>query len=254
MNAIFSIIFLADFTYRIFTAPSALAYFFRHFGWADLLASLPFAQFKILRVFRLVRVYRLLREVGIRTIGRTLLQDRAGSALYVLLLMGILVLAVRQPHDARHRAERPGREHHDRLGRPLVHDRHDLDRRLRRPLPGHRLGRLCGVVIIVVGVGIFGTFTGYLANVFLGPNDAAKDEDKDEDEDAAADVTGEPEHTVPAADAAPARPSRNCASDSKSPRRSSQRSAACWSSQFVRSRRREREGDRGGTAAAAPGT
>jgi voltage-gated potassium channel len=30
-------------------------------------------------------------------------------------------------------------------------------------------GRIAGVVIIVVGVGIFGTFTGYLANLFLGP-------------------------------------------------------------------------------------
>ena len=64
MNALFSVIFLGDFTYRIFTAPSATAYFFRHFGWADLLASLPFPQLKILRVFRLIRVARLFRETG----------------------------------------------------------------------------------------------------------------------------------------------------------------------------------------------
>jgi voltage-gated potassium channel Kch len=43
--------------------------------------------------------------------------------------------------------------------------------------PVSNLGRLCGVVIIVVGVGIFGTFTGYLATVFLGPNDSHKDDD-----------------------------------------------------------------------------
>ena len=30
-------------------------------------------------------------------------------------------------------------------------------------------GRLWGSVIIIVGVGIFGTFTGYLANLFLSP-------------------------------------------------------------------------------------
>jgi voltage-gated potassium channel len=30
-------------------------------------------------------------------------------------------------------------------------------------------GRIIGVVIIIVGVGIFGTFTGYLANAFLAP-------------------------------------------------------------------------------------
>ena len=30
-------------------------------------------------------------------------------------------------------------------------------------------GRVMGAFIIVVGVGIFGTFTGYLANLFLAP-------------------------------------------------------------------------------------
>jgi voltage-gated potassium channel len=30
-------------------------------------------------------------------------------------------------------------------------------------------GRIIGVIIIIVGVGIFGTFTGYLANAFLAP-------------------------------------------------------------------------------------
>ena len=47
---------------------------------------------KILRVFRLVRVARLLRARGGRLIGRSLLRNRAGSALLSLLLMGILVL------------------------------------------------------------------------------------------------------------------------------------------------------------------
>ena len=38
----------------------------RH-GWADLLASLPVQQLKVLRVFRLVRVFRLLRANGAPT-------------------------------------------------------------------------------------------------------------------------------------------------------------------------------------------
>ena len=32
-------------------------------------------------------------------------------------------------------------------------------------------GRLIGSLIIVIGVGIFGTFTGYLANLFLSPKE-----------------------------------------------------------------------------------
>ena len=172
MNALFSLIFLIDFTYRILTAPSATAYFFKHFGWADLLASLPFPQLKILRIFRLIRVYRLLRDVGIRAIGRTLIKDRAGSALYVLLLMGIFVLqfgsltmlALEQDADGANITTAS-----DALWYTIVTistvgygDQY----------PVTDLGRLCGVVIIVVGVGIFGTFTGYLATVFLSPQKA----------------------------------------------------------------------------------
>src|SRR3954452_21703300 len=57
-----SIVFLIDFLTRLRRAPSRLDYVFRQFGWADLLASLPFPQVKILRVFRLIRVTRLLRR------------------------------------------------------------------------------------------------------------------------------------------------------------------------------------------------
>ena len=35
-------------------------------------------------------------------------------------------------------------------------------------------GRTLGTFIIVVGVGIFGTLTGYLANVFLSPTEKAR--------------------------------------------------------------------------------
>ena len=36
--------------------------------------------------------------------------------------------------------------------------------------PVSDLGRLFGVMIIVVGVGVFGTLTGFLANVFVSPS------------------------------------------------------------------------------------
>ena len=35
-------------------------------------------------------------------------------------------------------------------------------------------GRFCGSLIIIIGVGIFGTFTGYLANLFLSPGKKAR--------------------------------------------------------------------------------
>jgi voltage-gated potassium channel Kch len=169
MNTLFSAIFLADFAYRLATAPQRAAYFFRHFGWADLLASLPFAQLKVLRLFRVVRVIRLMRDVGPRRIWRTLIRDRAGSALYALLLMGVLVLQFGSLTMLYFEQSAPAANitsASDALWYTIVTistvgygDYY----------PVTNAGRLAGVVIIVVGVGIFGTFTGYLANLFLSP-------------------------------------------------------------------------------------
>ncbi len=170
MNAILSAVFLADFTYRLFTARSKSGYFFRNFGWADLLASLPFQQVKILRVFRLVRVFRLLREYGPRNIARNLLRDRAGSALLTLLLMGLLVLEFGSLEILHIEQHAPGANittASDALWYVIVTistvgygDRY----------PVTNDGRIAGSLIIIIGVAIFGTFTGYLANLFLTPS------------------------------------------------------------------------------------
>ena len=172
MNAILSAIFLADFTYRLLTTDSKARYFFRRFGWADLLASLPFQQVKILRVFRLVRVFRLLRDYGIKNVTRSLLQDRAGSALLTLLLMGILVLEFGSLWILNVEQDAAGANittASDALWYTIVTistvgygDRY----------PVTNDGRVIGSFIIIVGVGIFGTFTGYLANLFLAPRKA----------------------------------------------------------------------------------
>ena len=170
MNWLLSIIFLADFTYRLSTAASRSGYFFREFGWADLLASLPFPQAKILRVFRLVRVFRLLREYGIANIARSLIRDRAGSALLTLLLMGILVLEFGSLwilHIEQYALDANITSASDALWYVVV-TISTVGYGDRFPVTNN--GRLIGAFIIVIGVGIFGTFTGYLANLFLAPS------------------------------------------------------------------------------------
>ena len=170
MNILLSVVFFADFVYRFATASSRSNYVFRQFGWADLLASLPFAQAKILRVFRLVRVGRLLHTFGIKAIGRGLIRDRASSALLTLLLMGILVLefgSLRILHVEQYATGANITTASDALWYIIVTistvgygDR----------FPVTNAGRWIGAIVIVVGVGIFGTFTGYLANLFLSPS------------------------------------------------------------------------------------
>lgn len=169
MNGVLSGIFLLDFTYRLLTTTSKSGYFFRRFGWADLLASLPLPQLKILRVFRLARVIRLLRAYGTRNVVHSLVDDRAGSALLTLLLLGILVLEFGSLWILDIEQSAPGANittASDALWYTIVTistvgygDQY----------PVTNAGRLVGSLIIVVGVGIFGSFTGYLANLFLSP-------------------------------------------------------------------------------------
>ncbi|MFI5099096.1 MAG: potassium channel family protein [Actinomycetes bacterium] len=169
IDAVLSLVFLIDFMVRFRRAPSRSDYFFRNFGWADLLASLPFPQVKILRIFRLIRVSRLLRRYGARNIGRSLIKDRAGSALLTLLLVGILVLEFGSLTMLALEKNAPDSNittASDALWYVIVTmstvgygDQY----------PVSKAGRELGTFIIVVGVGIFGTLTGYLANLFLAP-------------------------------------------------------------------------------------
>jgi voltage-gated potassium channel len=177
MNAPLTLIFFIDFLYRFKTAPDRSYYFWRNWGWADLLASLPFQQTKILRVFRLIKVYRLLKEYGAKNIGRAIIKDRAGSALLMLLLIGILVLEFGSLEMLRLEADVPGSNittASDALWYIIV-TMSTVGYGDQYPITNP--GRVLGTVIIVVGVGIFGTLTGYLANLFLSPP-AKKEEDE----------------------------------------------------------------------------
>ncbi len=90
INVILTVFFLFDFSYRIFTTASKSHYFFKDWGWADLLACVP--SFRIFRVFRIFRAVRLLRIFGVKNMVDEVVNNRAGSALY-LAVFGIIVVA-----------------------------------------------------------------------------------------------------------------------------------------------------------------
>jgi voltage-gated potassium channel len=167
LGVVLSLVFLVDFLVRLVRAPSRARYFWREFGWADLLASLPFPQVKILRVFRLVAVVRLLRRYGRHDIGRRLAADPASSALLALLLVGILVLQFGSLAVWRIERDVDGANILT-AGDALWYVVETMSTvGYGDQYPVSPAGRVLGAAIIVVGVGIFGTLTGYLANLFL---------------------------------------------------------------------------------------
>lgn len=164
-----TIIFIADFTYRLWTAESRKTYFFRQWGWADLLACIP--TLRILRFFRIFRVYRLMREVGPDTIKDQLLYDRAGSVLYLTLFLGLVIIQTAgvlildvESANPEANIQTPS----DAIWWSYVTittvgygDRY----------PTTNWGRIVGVLLMTSGVALFGVFTSFLANTFLSPRE-----------------------------------------------------------------------------------
>jgi voltage-gated potassium channel len=169
MNAIFMPIFFADFCYRFFTAESKAGYFFRNFGWADLLSSLPLPQLKILRLFRLWRVIRLMRNFGLGNMVRELIDNRAANALLTVVFLvfcvlefgSLAVLSAEQYADGANITNASSALWWTFVTITTVGygDRY----------PVTNMGRLVGVFVMIAGVGLFGTLSGFLANTFLSP-------------------------------------------------------------------------------------
>jgi voltage-gated potassium channel len=169
MNAFFMPIFLADFFYRLFTAESKTFYFFRNFGWADLLSSLPVAQLKVLRLFRLWRVIRLVRNFGLRNMLRELIDNRAANALLTVVFLVLCVLefgslAVLSAEQFAQGANITNASSALWWAFVTITTVGYGDR-----YPVTNMGRLVGVFVMIAGVGLFGTLSGFLANTFLAP-------------------------------------------------------------------------------------
>ena len=162
-------VFFADFLGRLRNAESKSGYFFRQLGWLDLLGSLPFPGLRIARVFRVTRVVRLVRAVGMKTLVNKMLHDRAGSALYTVLILCVIVIQYGSMFE-------------------LVTNRNSTSANITTAsdavwyvivtittvgygdkYPVTNPGRIVGVLIMVTGVGLFGVLTGFLANTFLAP-------------------------------------------------------------------------------------
>ncbi|HSA37698.1 MAG TPA: ion transporter [Methanoregula sp.] len=171
INLCLTIIFLLDFGYRIATAESRSRYMIHNWGWADLLACLPGLRF--LRLFRIFKAYRLLQKNGTRRIVDHLSYNRAESALYLLVFCVIIILeagaflvlsAESKAPDANITSAT------DALWWAYVTittvgygDR----------FPVTTTGRLVGILVMTTGVGIFGTFAGFIANKLLAPKESA---------------------------------------------------------------------------------
>jgi voltage-gated potassium channel len=176
VDGVLSLIFLADFLLRLRRAPHKRTYLIDERGWLDFLGSLPFPGLRLARLFRMARVSSIVRRHGPRRIWEMISVDRAGSALLGTLFLTIIVLEFGSIFvlAAEARADNANiLTASDALWWSYVTvttvgygDR----------FPVTTSGRLVGVAMLTIGVGLFGVLTGFLANAFLVPKQTAPDQ------------------------------------------------------------------------------
>jgi voltage-gated potassium channel len=168
-DAVMIVIFLVDLLRRLYVATDNRAYLVRGFGWLDLISVIP-----LLRIARLLRIVRVIRLVG-RMGGpaaamRTFFKDRATGGLLLVLLIALIVLEygslavlwAEQYADGANITTAGDAVWYTVVTMSTVGYGDQF--------PVTEVGRIFGTAIIVVGVGVFGTLTGFLANAFLAPS------------------------------------------------------------------------------------
>jgi len=165
INAVLTLLFIYDFGLRFATAPSRSHYFFRDYGWADLLATIP--ALRIFRLFRIHKAYRIIRKSGIPYIITYLSRNRAASALYILVLMVILIIEsggflVLQAESASPSANILTAVDAIWWAYVTITTVGYGDR-----FPVTIQGRMVGILVMTTGVAVFATFAGLISSKLL---------------------------------------------------------------------------------------
>lgn len=163
------VIFLFDFFYRFARAKNKLQ--FMKWGWIDLISSIPtFEYFRPGRALRLVRLLRILRAFrSTKVLLHHVFRRKTHGALTTAFIIAILMLlfssiAILQVEKA---ANSNISSAEDALWWAYVTittvgygDK----------FPVTTEGRVIAMMLMTVGVGLFGTFTGFVASWFVGEN------------------------------------------------------------------------------------
>lgn len=172
-------IFFIDFSIRFYHAESKLE--FMMWGWIDLISCIPTIQYlRGFRVFRLIKLIRILRVFrSTKRLVDHVFRNKAEGTLTTAAIISVLMLvfssiAILQVEDAPKSTIKTAE---DAIWWSFV-TLTSLGYRDRIPVTNE--GRLIAVVMMTTGAGLFGTFTAFMANLFM--KDSKKEKTKKEEE------------------------------------------------------------------------
>lgn len=178
-NAI-CVLFFGDFLYQLARAEHRWNYFIR-WGWIDLLSSIPVVDaFRTARAVRIVRILRILRAAkSARILADFLLRRRAQGAILAAALLTLVLVVFSSIAILQFEETRGGNitTAEDAIWWTVVtlttvgYGDH---------YPVTFEGRLVAVLLMSAGIGLFGTFSGFVASWFLKPGEQQQDDHMDE--------------------------------------------------------------------------
>ncbi|MEX2592626.1 MAG: ion transporter [Anditalea sp.] len=160
------LVFLLDFGIQFYKAKSKMEYM--KWGWVDLLASIPMLDiFRAGRILRLIRIFRILKTFkSLKEFIGTFYGDRIkgtvfSAALFAVLMFIFSSIAVLQVED-------DPKSNITTAGDALWWTYVTITTvGYGDYFPVTLEGRLIAVVLMTTGVGLFGTFTAYVASWFV---------------------------------------------------------------------------------------
>lgn len=175
IDDIICIFFLFEFIYRFIKAGNKLA--FMKWGWIDLISSIPtFSYLRGGRALRLIRLLRILRAFrSTKHLMAHVFKNRVQGTFTSLGIIAVLMLifsslAILQVEDSPNSNIKTAEDaiwwSYTTITTVGYGDKY----------PVTTEGRIIAGLLMTVGVGLFGTFTGLLASWFVKGNDAAKAE------------------------------------------------------------------------------
>lgn len=194
--------FFIDFLYHFFTAKSKLRYM--RWGWIDLISSIPvmdvFLAGRMFRIVQLLRVLRAFRSLSI--IFKFFFKDKIKGAFTSAAIIGILMLifcSIGILVVERDAANGNIKTASDALWWAFVtittvgYGDH---------YPVTTPGRVIAAALMTVGVGLFGTFTAYVASWFVQKREEQEEEEQQQAREKAAtdkakSLKKEEKHPVP---------------------------------------------------------
>jgi voltage-gated potassium channel len=162
------LIFLADFFTRLIRAPSKLA--FLKWGWIDFVSSIPmFDVFRVGRVVRIIRIFRMLRAFrSTKNLLSYLLRDRKSSSLAAVATISFVLttfaaIAILQFETLpESNIKTPGDAFWWAFVTITTVGYGDK-------FPISTEGRVIACILMTCGVGLFGTFAGFVASLLVEP-------------------------------------------------------------------------------------